>query len=938
MALSAAQMAAWEFDPATGNLIISDNAADLFGLLPGSTLDHSNQGFALVHPDDAQRHRAVVMKAVDECGSYLSQFRIIRPDNGAIIWMEERGHGVGSGPGKTTRLVGVVMDITSRTNAELRARQLQEQLEIAIDASELGTFHCEMPLGRIVWNDRCKEHFWLEPDAEIDFDLFYSILHPDDRERVRAAVEACVSKGKVYDVEYRTVSPHRVVRWLRATGRTYYDSDQNPIRFDGTTQDITTRKFNERQDQLVFSLDEAIRPLSDAATITATTARMLGENLAVDRCAYAEVLADQNTFDVTGDFNCGVPSIVGRYTFDQLGAEALRLMRANLPYIVHDIDSHQPPLEDLSAYRQTQIQAVVCIPLHKHGKLVAAMAVHQKTPRNWTPRDVNLVELVANRCWESIERARFARSLHDSEAKFRQLANTIPQLAWMANPDGWIFWYNERWYEYTGTTLEQMQGWGWEDVHDPVELKRVSVTWKAALAGGQPWEDEFPLRRHDGEFRWHLSRALPLRDGEGRIVLWFGTNTDITDQRRLAEERGLLLENERAARAEAEHVGRMKDEFLATLSHELRTPLNSILGYATLMRMAKMSETEIQNAIATIERNARLQAQLIEDLLDMNRIISGKVRLEIQSVNLAEIVEASVDTVRPSAEAREIRLQKIIDPVAGPIRGDPGRLQQVVWNLLTNAIKFTPKGGKVQVVTERVNSHIEITISDSGQGISAEFLPYVFDRFRQADASTSRRHGGLGLGLSIVRHLVELHGGSVQAHSPGEGLGSTFIVSLPVTVVHQPLDPVARQHPTTPRFKPYECNVDLSGIRVLVVDDEPDATALVERVLTECKALVTKAGSSREAILILLQQEFDVLISDIGMPVEDGYLLIQKVRELTNKNKDIAAVALTAFARSEDRQRAALVGFQTHLAKPVEAAELVAVVANLSKRHPVGKT
>ncbi|MFN8388838.1 MAG: response regulator [Bdellovibrionota bacterium] len=399
------------------------------------------------------------------------------------------------------------------------------------------------------------------------------------------------------------------------------------------------------------------------------------------------------------------------------------------------------------------------------------------------------------------------------------------------------------------------------------------------------------------------------------------------------EQIARLLEAERAARAEAERAGHVKDEFLATLSHELRTPLNAILGYARLIRSSKISPEKRDEAAETIERNARLQAQLIEDLLDMNRIISGKLRLDVQQIDLPEIIEAALETVRPSADSRGIRIQKMIDPYAGPVRGDSARLQQVVWNLLSNAIKFTPKEGKIQVSLERVSSHLEVSVADTGMGIEPAFLPHVFDRFRQADASTTRKHGGLGLGLSIVKHLVELHGGTVRAKSPGAGQGATFTVVLPVAVIHEEAVVPRRVHPKVPNKTHGDCEVDLLGVRVLAIDDEPDSCRLVKEILEECHATVRTAQSADEAMKIFQQEIFDIIVSDIGMPDEDGYSLIKRLRAWEKKEgRRTPALALTAFARSDDRRQAALAGFQSHLAKPVEAAELVATVASLIGR------
>jgi signal transduction histidine kinase len=305
---------------------------------------------------------------------------------------------------------------------------------------------------------------------------------------------------------------------------------------------------------------------------------------------------------------------------------------------------------------------------------------------------------------------------------------------------------------------------------------------------------------------------MPLRDADGKAALWFGSNTDITEQREHAEERHRLLESERAARSEAERASVLKDEFLATVSHELRTPLNAILGWAQLLRAGDDDETTMREGLETIERNARAQTRIIEDLLEMSRIISGKTRLDVQPTDLVAVIESAVDALRPTAAARQVRITKVLDPVE-PISGDPARLQQVLWNLLANAIKFTPKGGRVSVVLKRVNSHVEIVVSDNGEGISPEFLPYVFDRFRQQDPSQTRRHGGLGLGLSIVRNLVELHGGSVRVESEGRGKGSAFTVALPLTLLRQ--SDSVRVHPSASQHDGWSVNVPLNGVRCL---------------------------------------------------------------------------------------------------------------------------
>jgi CheY-like chemotaxis protein/two-component sensor histidine kinase len=364
----------------------------------------------------------------------------------------------------------------------------------------------------------------------------------------------------------------------------------------------------------------------------------------------------------------------------------------------------------------------------------------------------------------------------------------------------------------------------------------------------------------------------------------------------------------------------------------LRTPLNAILGWSALLRNGHPTPEDLSQGLETIERNARIQTQLIEDLLDMSRIISGKVRLDVQHVDLSSVVESAINSVMPAAEAKGIQLRRVLDPHAGPISGDPDRLQQVFWNLLSNSIKFTPRGGKVEVLLQRVNSHIEVIVTDTGMGIKPEFLPHVFDRFRQADSSTTRRQGGLGIGLSIVKHLVELHGGTVHAKSAGEAQGATFTIKLPLAIVRH--EGSRREHPTTSHGHSGPCDIlSLSGIKVLVVDDERDARELIKRVLTECKADVETADSADQAKAIVKNIMPDVIVSDIGMPGKDGYEFIRELRSLSPESGGrIPAIACTAFARSEDRTRAMLAGYQVHISKPVEPQELVATVASLAGR------
>ena len=435
--------------------------------------------------------------------------------------------------------------------------------------------------------------------------------------------------------------------------------------------------------------------------------------------------------------------------------------------------------------------------------------------------------------------------------------------------------------------------------------------------------------------------AVAVKTATGEIVggLLFGSSATaaFTEQHEriataIAAWASLALENARLYQA-AREADRLKDEFLAVLSHELRTPLNAIVGYARLLRGGLLSGNKMERGLETLERNANALTQIVEDVLDVSRIVAGKIRLDVQPVDLSMIVQNAASTVQPAADAKNIRIETIVDPSVGPVSGDPGRLQQVAWNLLSNAVKFTPKGGRVQVRVERVNSHVEVAVSDTGVGINPEFLPYVFERFRQADGSLSRKAGGLGLGLSIVRHIVEMHGGSVDAVSDGAGLGSTFRVRLPVMIVHATAVAAKREHPRTESAPPLTALADLTGIRVMAIDDEEDALGLLRVVLEAAGAEVITSSSAGAALDQVAEIRPDVLVVDLGMPTIDGFQFISRLRNAGDPAiRNIPAAALTAFARSEDRTKALRTGFEMHLAKPVDPGELVASVATLVRR------
>ena len=530
------------------------------------------------------------------------------------------------------------------------------------------------------------------------------------------------------------------------------------------------------------------------------------------------------------------------------------------------------------------------------------------------------------------ERRRAEQALRESEERFAKAFNASPLVLTISSlATGRLIAVNETFINLSGYSREEAIGKTTAELGLWGKLRDREEELKAVREVGQVRNVEYVFKKRTGEELVGLLSAERIEIGGEPSALT--VIQDITDRKRAEEAREQSLKREQAARAEAEAANRAKDEFLATVSHELRTPLNAILGWSHMLRTTKLNEATAARALETVERNAKSQAQLVEDILDVSRIITGKLRLDVRPMELQPVIESAIDSVRPAIEAKGLRLETVLDPRAGPVSGDPARLQQVVWNLLSNAVKFTEKGGQVQVRLERANSHAEITVSDTGCGIRTEFLPHVFDRFRQADGSSTRPHGGLGLGLAIVRHMVEMHGGAVEAFSPGEGRGARFTVKLPLMIAHKEFRHADREHPVAATGARFERPAILGGLRLLVVDDERDTRELLVLILTGFGAEVKTCESSSQALRLLAEWKPDVVVSDIEMPGEDGYAFIQQVRSLDSaRARNTPAVALTAYARVEDRMRALAAGFQMHVAKPVEPGELAVVIASIAER------
>jgi signal transduction histidine kinase/CheY-like chemotaxis protein len=773
----------------------------------------------------------------------------------------------------------------------------------------------------------------------------------------------------------------------------YFNFSYSAVRDDAGRPAGVLVAFAETTEKVVASrrlafldaLAQATRGLTEADAVMRVTAEMLGRHLGANRCAYATVHADEDGFDLIGDYNDGVQSIVGRYRFSDFGDTVLQLMRADRAYVNPDVDRDPATAgTDRTAYVRTEIQSVICVPLHKDGRVVAAMAVHQREPRRWTEEEIALVKTVVARCWEALERTRAAAALREEARTLETLNRTGAALAAeldigvllqrvtdaateLTGAQFGAFFYNginEHGEAYLLYTLSGANRQDFEHFGHPRATALFGPTFR-----GEPTirlDDVMADPRygrsppHHGMPAGHLPvrsyLAVPVVGRTGEVLggLFFGhADAAVFSERsaRLAEgiaaqaaiavdnarlyaasreamqERTQLLESERSARLAAEQAGLVKDEFLATLSHELRTPLSAITGWVHILRRRYGDQqAELARGIDVIERSAQAQAQLIEDLLDMSRITTGKLSLALAPVSAARVTLAAVELLGLTAERAGVQLRTLVaadDPAT--VSGDAARLQQVVANLLSNAIKFTPRGGQVRVMLRRTAAAAEIVVEDDGIGIAPAFLPLVFERFRQADGSMARRHGGLGLGLSIVRHLVELHGGTVRAESEGEGRGARFTVRLPLIQA-----PASDAGPAPSDARAMDRSA-LAGLCLLVVDDDETVRDMVARALEQHGAEVLLAGSAAEALVLLPGGRADVLISDLGMPDMTGFELLQRVRARpAGEGGDIPAIALTAFARDADRQRALAAGFQRHFRKPVPFPALVRAIQELA--------
>ncbi|MFN6489667.1 MAG: PAS domain S-box protein [Nostoc sp. DedQUE03] len=690
---------------------------------------------------------------------------------------------------------------------------------------------------------------------------------------------------------------------------------------------ITERKQAERQVEFLTELSRRLGTVTDAVEINRIVTREVGTFLNGHRCYYLDVMPDGRQVTVLPDWRLDGSGLAGTYDLTLFGAKESWETAAHQAFGIDDVNTHPWTQDFADNYTLINMQSYVIAPFVREGRWVASIGVSSNKPRHWTADEMLLLENVAARVAPLIERARAEAALRDSENRFRMAIEAAQLGTWDWNLITNQLIWDEGCKAMFGLPPEAESSIEvfFAGLHpdDRERLEQV-VQWTLNPKSSGKYNVEYrTIGIQDGIERWIAARGQTYFDAADNPQRFVGTVLNITEQKRIQAEREQLLAREQAAREAADRANRIKDEFLAVLSHELRSPLNPILGWTQLLQNGKLSEARRAEALKIIERNANLQTQLIEDLLDISRIMQGKLSLTATPLNLTFVISAAIETVRLAAEAKNIAIAVDLDSEIAPISGDAARLQQVVWNLLTNAVKFTPNGGQVTIELRQLDGLAQIRVIDTGKGINPQFLPHVFEYFRQEDGSTTRKFGGLGLGLAIVQQIVEMHGGTVTAESQGENQGATFTIQLPI--MQQ-----ARAIPSEPIHTQIEAEVPLNGVQILLVDDEPDTRKFQAFVLEQCGANVTAVASGLEALQALEQFTPDVLVSDIGMAQMDGYMLMQEIRSRPlNQGGTIRAIALTAYAAEIDRQRALQVGFQTHITKPVEPEKLVRAIASL---------
>jgi PAS domain S-box-containing protein len=946
LALKVGRMGTWDWDMQTDALLWSEGHFTVLGLQPNECEPGYEVWASRVHPDDLAEAEAKFQQAIADKKEYHHEYRL-RWSDGSIHWVEVRGQFTYDLRGNPKHSIGVVINITERKQAEEALRQALQKLNFHFENSPMAVIEWERDFRVTRWSAGAERILGWKAEEMLGKSLTeIPFVFEEDLEPVAEVCQQLVygEEAHIFSYNRNYTKDRKIVHceWYNSSLR---DESGRMISVLSLVLDVTERKQAEQEREQLLERERLARSQAEAAQSQLETifdTSPIGLALLDEKqrfLAINEALAEINGLTREQNLGYSIAELFGQSDpklveiFHQIYATGNPFISPNFAVNVPGRSDRRPGYYNVYYLPTVNSNAQV------EGVLVYVVDVTERVRLELAQRFLSEASAV------------LASSLDYQTTLERVAQLTVPELA---------DWCTVHMIEEDGAIAQIAVA------HiDPAKLEwAYQIRDKYPLNPDDPRGAAYTLRTGESDFvpeipdellvqaardSEHLEilrqvgfssvMTVPLRS-QARIlgVISFisaesgrrYTSADLQLAEELARRASLAIDNAQLYRvaqrdrAKAEAANRIKDEFLAVLSHELRSPLNPILGWTKLLRTGRLDATKTQQALETIERNAKLQAQLIEDLLDVSRILQGKMTLNVASVNLAATIEAALETVRLAAEAKQIQIQTTFNPISGTVSGDANRLQQVVWNLLSNAVKFTPTGGRIEVRVEQVGTYAQIQVKDTGKGITPDFLPYVFDYFRQEDGTTTRQFGGLGLGLAIVRHFTELHGGSVQADSPGQNLGATFTIRLPLNIV-EPQPSSDDRHP--------ERVTDLAGTHVLVVDDDADMRELAAFTLTQSGAQVTTAASAAQALTFLNQSVPDLLLCDIGMPEMDGYALIRQIRKWSPEQGGmIPAIALTAYAGEINQHQALAAGFGMHISKPVEPEELVKAIAHLLRQ------
>ncbi|MDQ4121605.1 MAG: PAS domain S-box protein [Acidobacteriota bacterium] len=891
------------------------------------------------HPDDLQTSVDAWMHSIRTGDPYDIEHRI-RLADGSYGWVRSRAFPRRDERGSIIRWYGTTEDIHQHKQADENLRESQRMLRLAMGGSRMGYWSRDLATETVYWSPELEKLFGL-PVGSFAGNLrgFRDYVYNEDKEIIALEIERAIAEHRDYIIEFRFHHGDGTLHWMEGRGQAVYAPDGTPIKVYGIGIDITERKRDELDRQFLLELGEKIRfadfsPEKLLNEITKTTCKHLN----AARCLFVEINEAENRGRVRHEyFKKGMSPVAGEYKISDYSRQTLEGIRRG-QIIVNNDARRDPRTADIyqTTYEPYNEQAYISIPLFANGRWDAIFWVSDDKPRVWTTQEIAFLETVGERTWLAIEKLRNDEALRLSEERLRLATEAADIYSWEADVERQIIVYSSNTEQVMGFTMPKSIADGMALIHEE-DRQMIARNFERAVREQSNFSSEFrivnPLTR---EIAWQSAQGIFIKGAGDSADLLVGITQNITSRKQAEREREELLRREQAARRDAEEASRSKDEFLATVSHELRTPLNAIMGWSQMLSSGVLNQSDAQRAIETIYRNAKSQAQLIEDILDVSRIVTGKLRIEPKPTALAPIIQTAVESLRPAIEAKNIRLQLRLDFESRMVCADADRIQQVVWNLLSNAIKFTPEKGQVTIKLESDSSQTKIVVSDTGTGINPDFLPFVFDRFRQADGSSTRKHGGLGLGLSIVRHLVELHGGRVEVESQGKNAGTTFTVRLPqweppVNKIEDFKFDELLSNGSSEKSEVIEDLAEVKGLRVLIVDDEIDTLELLAAVLRRKGVEVMAKTRVSDAFETIIEWQPDIIVSDIAMPEEDGYSLIKKLRDLPpDKGGTIPAIALTAYVGVKERAKVLESGFQMYVPKPVEPTELLSAIASFS--------